>query len=176
MIKTVSLARMLRNTKTGTIPSASSRVSYYGAMKNQAGDGVATSPSVNVMNSQGEWQFSSQGADEETEFETVIYASETDSTTYRILDEGQFMSIVSAEDAQGSKVESFWTLRVTDRPKVCENAPATACTTSSDCSSGGTCGVRERSARISFFSFNYSEYSPRITTYPSFATIPLECY
>ena len=131
---------------------------------------MATSPSVNVMNSQGEWQFSSQGADAETEFETVIYASETDSTTYRILDEGQYMSIVSAEDAQGSKVESFWTLRVTDRPKVCENAPATACTTSSDCSSGGTCGVRERSARISFFSFNYSEYSPRIT-YTTYETL-----
>ena len=127
----------------------STRVSYYGAMKNQAGDGVATSPSVNVMNSQGEWQFSSQGADAETEFETVIYASETDSTTYRILDEGQYMSIVSAADAQDAMVESLWTIRVMDRPNVCENDPSIACSDSSDCPSSGTCSELVASSVIS---------------------------
>ena len=85
MIKTVSLARMSRNTKTGTIPSASSRY-LLRCNEKSSGDGVATSPSVNVMNSQGEWQFSSQGQTRRPSSRRV-YASETDSTTYRVLDE-----------------------------------------------------------------------------------------
>ena len=31
------------------LPTESTRVSYYGKMKNQAGDGAETSPSINVM-------------------------------------------------------------------------------------------------------------------------------
>ena len=101
--------------------------------------------------SQGEWQFSSIGSDTETEFESAIFASNNDSTTYRILDQGQYMSIVSAEDAQGSKVESMWTVRVVDVPNVCESDPSQTCTDDSDCtaSGGGACSALVSSSVIS---------------------------
>ena len=82
------------------------------------------------------------------------------------------MSIVSAENAKNSKVESFGTIGVTDRPKVCENAPALH-VRHQVIVLRGVRVVFESEARNIVLLFQLLKLLTSYLTYPSFTTIPL---
>jgi len=109
--------------------------------------GFEDTPEIDVMNAQGEFQFST-GATSETEFESVMYVSNVDNTEFRITSQGQYMSVVSAEDAQGSCIENIWTVRVMDLPMVCEVDPSLTCSNAGNCPSG-SCSLLQTSTVVS---------------------------